>query len=70
MLFFILYCFELKVLVNAEGHSNLSFSSGTWEIKDLSDGAEEIAQWIRALAVLPEDLGLVPSTHMETHNRF
>ena len=26
-----------------------------------------MAQWLRALTVLPEDLGLIPSTHMEAH---
>jgi hypothetical protein len=31
------------------------------------EGAGETAQWIRALA-LAEDLGLIPSTHMEAHN--
>ncbi|CAH6901579.1 Dclk2 [Phodopus roborovskii] len=28
----------------------------------------EMAQWLRALAALPEDLGSVPSTHMATHS--
>ena len=27
-------------------------------------GTEEMAQWLRALADLPEDLGLIPSTYM------
>ena len=27
-----------------------------------------MAQWLRALAPLREDLGSIPSTHMETHN--
>jgi hypothetical protein len=27
-------------------------------------GAGEMAQWLRALAALPEDLGWIPSTHM------
>jgi len=29
---------------------------------------KEIAQWGRALAILPEDLGSVMSTHMDAHN--
>jgi hypothetical protein len=31
-------------------------------------GAEEMAQQLRALAALPEDLGSIPSTHMVAHN--
>jgi hypothetical protein len=31
-------------------------------------GAGEMAQWLRALVVLPEDPGSVPSTHCEAHN--
>ena len=31
-------------------------------------GAGEMAQWLRALAALPEDLGSNPSTHMAAHN--
>ena len=27
-----------------------------------------MAQWLRALTVLPEDLGLIPSNHMAAHN--
>ena len=27
-----------------------------------------MAQWLRALAVLPEVLSLIPSTHMVAHN--
>lgn len=30
----------------------------------------EIAQWLRALAILPEDWGLVPSTRMVAHNQL
>jgi hypothetical protein len=28
----------------------------------------ETAQWLRALAALPEDLGSIPSTHTAAHN--
>lgn len=31
-------------------------------------GAEEIAQWLRALAVLPKDAGSIPSLYMAAHN--
>ena len=30
--------------------------------------AGEMAQWLRTLAVLPEDLGSIPSTHMTANN--
>lgn len=32
------------------------------------EGARETAQWLRELAALGEDLGLVPSTHMMAHD--
>ena len=31
-------------------------------------GAGEVAHWFRALVALAEELGLIPSTHMEAHN--
>jgi hypothetical protein len=31
-------------------------------------GAGEMAQQLKALAALPEDLGSIPSTHMTTYN--
>jgi hypothetical protein len=34
----------------------------------LITGAEEVAQWLGTLAVLPEDLGLTASTNMVAHN--
>ena len=37
-------------------------------MKNLILGAGEMAQWLRALTVLPEDLGLIPSTHKAAHN--
>jgi hypothetical protein len=33
-------------------------------------GAGEVAQWLRALAALPEDLGSILSTHIEAHNHL
>lgn len=30
----------------------------------------EMTQWLRALAGLPDDLRLIPSTHMAVHNHF
>jgi hypothetical protein len=30
--------------------------------------AGEVAQWLRALAALSEDLGLISSTYMAAHN--
>jgi hypothetical protein len=29
-----------------------------------------MAQWLRALAALPEDLGSVPRTHVADHNHL
>lgn len=31
-------------------------------------GAREMAQWLRALVALTEDLGLISSTHMAAHH--
>ena len=33
-------------------------------------GAEEMAQWLRALTVLPEVLSSIPSNHMMAHNHL
>ena len=33
-------------------------------------GAEEMAQWFKALATLAEDLSLIPSIHMVAHNHL
>jgi hypothetical protein len=33
-------------------------------------GAREMAQGLKALAVLPEDQDLIPSTHMVAHNHL
>jgi hypothetical protein len=33
-------------------------------------GVREMAQWLRALAALAKDLGLVPSTHRVAHNHL
>lgn len=34
------------------------------------DGAGEMAQKIRAMTALPEDLGWIPSTHNVAHNQL
>lgn len=31
-------------------------------------GAGGVAQWLRTLAVRPEDLGVIPNNHMVAHN--
>jgi hypothetical protein len=36
--------------------------------RKLGLGTGEMAQWLRALAVLPEVLSSIPSTHMVAHN--
>ena len=33
-------------------------------------GAEEMAQWLRVLTALPEDLSSIPSIHMVAHNHL
>ncbi|ERE81816.1 hypothetical protein H671_2g7892 [Cricetulus griseus] len=38
-------------------------------VVNLFIGAEEMAQWLKALVTHPDDPGSVPSTHMEAHNR-
>lgn len=39
--------------------------------KNESDGeAGEVAQWLRALAALAEDMSLVHSTHVVAHNHL
>ena len=36
-----------------------------WDgLKELGTGTGEMVQWLRALAVLPGDLGSIPSIHM------
>ena len=35
-----------------------------------SDGAEEMARWLRVLFALPEDLGSISSAHRATHNHL
>jgi hypothetical protein len=37
-------------------------------LKRISLGAGEMAQWLRALTVLPEVLSSIPSNHMVVHN--
>jgi len=36
----------------------------------MSTNMGEMAQWLRALVALPEDLGWVPNTHMVAHNHM
>jgi hypothetical protein len=39
-----------------------------YNLENTSKGLGELSQWLRALFTLPNDLGLVPSNHMEAHN--
>jgi len=41
---------------------------GTLHEAQVGKGAGEMAQWLRALTVLPEVLSSNPSNHMEAHN--
>jgi hypothetical protein len=34
------------------------------------DGAREFAQWSRTPAPLPENVGIIPGTHMVAHNHL
>jgi hypothetical protein len=43
---------------------------GNQDIKYLYKGAGEMAQQLRALAVLPEVLSSIPSNHMVAHNHL
>jgi hypothetical protein len=38
--------------------------------KKKGGGAGEMAQWLRALTVLPEVLSSIPSNHMVAHNHL
>ena len=40
------------------------------DTKNLQRGAGEMAQWLRALAALPEVLGSIPSNHMVARNHL
>jgi hypothetical protein len=44
-------------------------SHGGKKKKGIKPGAGKMAQWLGALAVLPEDLGSIPSTHMACESR-
>ena len=51
------------------GHDCSETGMWMWRIKDMRFRAGEMSQWLQAL-VLAEDLGLVPSIHMEAHNQL
>jgi hypothetical protein len=62
---------------DGEGHEHVRRTErGKLEEKEIYRGAwgmgggepGETALWLRALAVLLEDLGSIPSTHIEMHN--
>lgn len=38
--------------------------------KKTAQGGGEIAQWLRVLAALPENLVLIPSAHMVAYNHL
>jgi hypothetical protein len=40
------------------------------ELKSTMSGAGEMAQWLRALAALPEVLSSIPRNHMVAHNHL
>jgi hypothetical protein len=54
---------------NSPGHLFLFRADGKFPYSRISR-AGEIALWISALAVLPEDLGSIPSNHSGPHNHL
>ncbi|CAO2595796.1 hypothetical protein LEMLEM_LOCUS8322, partial [Lemmus lemmus] len=58
------YRYQLPTLIP----SGWSWACHASSVQMFSLGAGETAQRLRALAALPEDLGSIPSTHMEAHN--
>jgi hypothetical protein len=42
----------------------------THSLKNKIPGTGEMAQWVRALTVLPEVLSSIPSNHMVAHNHL
>ena len=49
------------------GKETIAVVEKNWQ-RERMRGAGEMAQQLGALAVLPEDLGSIPSTHMAAHN--
>jgi hypothetical protein len=52
------------ITVHSKNKSNLLSKNS----KSLRVGVGEMAQWLRVLDVLPEDLGSIPNTHMTAYN--
>lgn len=52
------------------GNSSGSFATATSALKPLSIGAEEVAQWLRAVVALAKNPGLVPRIHMMAHKHL
>ena len=40
------------------------------DFKNKNEGSGEVAEWLEALAALPEDVSSVPSTHTVAHSRL
>jgi hypothetical protein len=49
-------------------HADLNLYTRRRGFKNSYRDAEETAQWLRALAALPEVLSSIPSNHMVAHN--
>ena len=56
-------CLPCAILLSG---NNLAKETG--DLKKMELEAGEMAQWLRVLAILPEDPGSVPSTHVVAHN--
>ena len=64
--------FEATVVYRANYKTELHRETLSEQKKEerylVKNGPGEMAQWLRALAVLPKDLGSITSTHMAAHN--
>jgi len=59
---------RVRTHTHTHTHTHSPFSVNKITFKNVVTGAGEMAQWIRALAVLPEDPSSIPSNHMVAHN--
>jgi hypothetical protein len=53
-----------------QGAKHMQGSNFTWSALKSTHKGLELAQQLRVLAVLQEERGLIPNTHIITHNRL
>ena len=72
------YSSQMRLIVFLRLWQQMLFAFGGWkkitflkvtplQVLKTKSGAGEVADWLGALAVFPEDLGSIPSTHMAAH---